>query len=273
MADDDLREREPEDHELLDPVQQLLPDPPPPAPRPPRQPIPECSIEEFLDQFSLVYQELRGPEVPCQELTRDALIMHEPTLPVGPLRSIEYAHALLGRGPYSLLDVLRWQGDDCSGVVSLYCCGDVPLYQPIRDRSSRLPLVVGSDLRCLQRLKGFAASLQQVGLGLDSFTCRMLPLPETQKEDARKALDALYVPIWSVVDGFLAKQFLPDSRGVDSMRSRWDTLHRGRVGAGQRERGEDLAAQLEAEIPNTLIRYRQVERRLAAFLFLTEETP
>lgn len=259
-----------DDQDLAAFISEHFPDPPPPAA--PLQEPPESTIEEFLDTMCVEYQELRGPLVPCQELTAQALEIHEPTLPMGNLRTIEYAHELLQRGPYSLVDVLRWSGDhvvdDVPGVVSLYYQGPAGLYRLIRDPASRLPLVFGSDHDCIKRLKGFALSIQQAGLGLENFTARILPLEGKLKEDAKKSLDLLYLPLWHTFDGFLARQYAPDSRGQDSTRSRWDTLHRGRIGAAQVERNEDIAQQVEDEIPNVLVRYRRAERMLAAYSFI-----
>lgn len=264
MSDDDDRD----DDDLKEFLDQWAPDPAPAISRP-QLPEPDDDPLEFLEAMSRPYQDLKGPVVACMALDARALEMLEPRLPLGNLRTVEYAHELLQRGPYGLADVMAWKGDDCAGIVTLYYTGPAD-QRLIADPNSRLPLVVGSDNDCIKRLKGFVASIQQVGLGIENFTVRFLPLSEKVKEDAKKCLNEMYLPLWDTFDGFLARQYAPDSRGSDSTRSRWDTVFGGRIGAGTVERGEDLLTQVSEEIPNCLARFRRCERQLAAFRFLSD---
>lgn len=256
-----------EDQSLAEFIQEFCPDPPPIVPHEPLADPAQDDIETFLAQMVVELQGLRGPRVPCLPLTQAALAVYQPR---SPHRGVETARELLARGPYSLADILQAKVDDCPGVYALYYQGDLPVYSLLRDEASRCPLYLGSSQKVVQRLQQHTISSTQVGLGLENFTCRFLPLPIDCLRDCEGRVQNLYQTLWNTsVVGFGSRQYAVDQRAAVTTRSRWDTLHPGRLGAGGVARDEDVTASVEAAIPACLTRHRRVELLLAADEFLS----
>lgn len=226
---------------------------------------PDQSLEEFLAWFQPEREPLPGPRVACVPITEEALETFSPSCR---FRSIELAYQLLKHGPYGLFDAMQWRGDDPSGVFAVHYNGELEHHRGVSDPSSKLPILVGSGLHLVERIQTLCQSLHQVSLPLRDFTCRVLPVAE--HADARRRLDHLYEPVWCAIDGVLARQSSPDSRGARSVRSRWDQLFPGRPGAGRVPREDDVLQQLEHAVTRTLARYRRAEGLLSAYATLEE---
>ncbi len=186
---------------------------------------------------------------------------------------LNIARQLLLRGPYALVDLHSnpFPGD---GVYALYYHGDFPLYADLKSPGATCPIYVGKSAQpgrasgngqdrarnmhhrlTVEHLR----SIQQViNLEPESFTFRFVMLPNSWVDFAEYSLFDLFQPAWNtIMRGFGSRNCDPDTRGRASTASPWDTLHPGRVGAGQLPRPkEDVEGAFLKGLPACLRAYQ-----------------
>ena len=170
------------------------------------------------------------------------------------------ALALMGYEPSVLPPDEQFNG---AGVYTIHYHGPFPTYT---DMGNGQPIYVGkaepsgkrqgrtaarrSSPMLYKRLAEHAGSIRESeNLDLDDFGCRWLVLDPIWIGLTEQVLIAQYRPIWNVlVDGFGLHD--PGKTRRSQQRSRWDTLHPGRLWATEHtkreESREDILAAIEA---------------------------
>ncbi len=160
------------------------------------------------------------------------------------------ARALMGYPAVALPPNESFAG---AGVYTLHYNGKFPAYTDIGEET---PIYVGkadppgrrqgrsvvSTHVLHSRLNEHAGSIEAASnLDLADFRCRWLILDPVWIGLTEQALIAQYRPVWNaVVDGF--GNHAPGGGRRNQKRSRWDTLHPGRLWAGSlQDRGETVA--------------------------------
>ncbi|MFI6170082.1 Eco29kI family restriction endonuclease [Nocardia sp. NPDC051052] len=155
------------------------------------------------------------------------------------------AIALLGQDaqPLSNVTIDKIYG---SGVYALYYIGSEQIYSPIR--GTETPIYVGKanppsgartpkkqGTKLSKRLMEHRTNINRaINLSLDDFHCRRLVIASGWQIAAEDALINLFKPIWNkqinILEGF--GKHGDDAETRTNKRSPWDTLHPGRVWAG-----------------------------------------
>lgn len=181
------------------------------------------------------------------------------------------AEVLLTTKVYSLSSPFPFRGP---GVYAIYYVGaDFAPYEPIARQNANgrfvWPIYVGQALpsggrrgigtvddeptlrdRLGKHRRSIAAVTEDFGVG--DFHYRALVMDDAFIRLAETSLLALYKPIWNnYVDGF--GNNAPGERRVSSRRSRWDTLHGGRMQATVHTDRDETRDQLMAEIAQELV--------------------
>lgn len=139
-----------------------------------------------------------------------------------------------------------------AGIYAIYYTGDFEAYKPLaaknRDGKFEAPIYVGKAVppgarkgnfgldstpgpALYKRLQEHTESVQAAeNLKIDDFYCRFLVVDDIWIPLGESLLIAKFAPIWNkLIDGFGNHD--PGSGRYQQMRSKWDTLHPGRVWA------------------------------------------
>jgi len=183
---------------------------------------------------------------------------------------VSVADALIARPPSELLPKTTFEG---AGVYAIYYFGDCPLYEQIsgenRDGQLCRPIYVGKAVPkgarkggygldsppgtvLYDRLSEHASTIREAkSLNLADFACRYLIVDDVWIPLGESLLIERFSPLWNlVIDGFGNHD--PGSGRYGQRRSRWDTLHPGRLWAGKCQPHAMSKGQIEAEVKQLL---------------------
>jgi hypothetical protein len=169
------------------------------------------------------------------------------------------------------LPKVRRENVSGTGLYALYYSGDFDIYQPISLDGCGWPIYLGSALPrggrtgevrelspgAMQPLydrlgRHFKSVMYAENLEEDRFSARWLAVDEPFIILGEILLLRWYRPLWNAkVSGFGSK--VVGGQRTTGRRSRWDTLHPGRSGTGQRE-GRDVEV-IRAEVRDHLANF------------------
>ena len=145
---------------------------------------------------------------------------------------INLIRRLLNSGPHSLLNIngYKFEGD---GIYTLYYCGSLDSYLPIRSLGAKIPIYIGKAAQTSNqsgihsRLVEHYRSIKQTDLGTENFIFRFIILDPQLAEFSEKMLIETYSPVWNVaLKGFGRGRRL--GMGEEQKISIFDTKHPGR---------------------------------------------
>lgn len=176
------------------------------------------------------------------------------------------AAALLRQQPGPLPPITKFLG---AGIYAIYYAGDFRPYRPIADRNRHnkfeQPIYVGKAVppgarkggfgldtapgsALMKRLAEHANSIRATAnLKLNDFFCRYLISDDIWIPLGESLLIERFQPLWNVlIEGFGIHT--PDAGRKKQVRSKWDTLHPGRVLAADLPPNPKSSAQLRRTI-------------------------
>lgn len=191
------------------------------------------------------------------------------TEPYNPLAMENLAHSIVTRmmetDPTPLDAVPRFSG---AGVYAIYYRGDFPAYDALTQQNLDawlMPIYVGkavprggrrgldvtahTETRALaDRIRQHANSIRAAAnLDIADFVVRWLVVDEIWIPLGESALIREHRPLWNaLVDGFGNHD--PGKGRINGVRSRWDTIHPGRVWAGKYPEREENSSAIEQDL-------------------------
>lgn len=158
-----------------------------------------------------------------------------------------------------------------AGIYTIYYVGQYPLYESIakrnRDGQFELPIYVGKAVPAGSRKGGYgfdeapgrvlyrrlcehAETIRQAeNLDINDFFCRYLVVDDIWIPLGEALLIELFYPVWNmVIDGFGNHD--PGSGRYSGKRSRWDTIHPGRLWARKLKDNTESIEQISDKLKN-----------------------